>query len=143
MSKVRQDTALLRMERLKGQGRPRFAHGHAYKDISDTLYEAEIRRQYIEQCGDAMRYFEGEVHIELQFSRPLPKKAPQRDDGKPDTSKPDIDNLCKSVLDALSGVAWRDDAQVTVLNAEKAPRRKLSGNLILINITYWKEDEDA
>ena len=119
MSKVRQDTALLRMERLKGQGRPRFAHGHAYKDIADTLYEAEIRRQYIEQCGDAMRYFEGEVHIELQFSRPLPKKSPQRDDGKPDTSKPDIDNLIKAILDGLNGAAWEDDAQVCKVTASK------------------------
>lgn len=31
----------------------------------------------------------------------------------------DIDNLCKSVLDGLNGVAWQDDRQVMKLCAEK------------------------
>lgn len=30
----------------------------------------------------------------------------------PHASRPDLDNLVKAVLDALSGVLWRDDAQV-------------------------------
>ena len=28
------------------------------------------------------------------------------------TAKPDIDNVLKAVLDALNGIAWKDDAQV-------------------------------
>ena len=35
------------------------------------------------------------------------------------TSKPDIDNLQKAVLDALNGVLWTDDAQVCAGGVEK------------------------
>lgn len=34
-------------------------------------------------------------------------------------SKPDLDKLVRAVLDALTGVAFRDDAQVAHLHAEK------------------------
>jgi len=29
----------------------------------------------------------------------------------PHTAKPDVDNLCKSTTDTLSGIAWLDDSQ--------------------------------
>lgn len=35
------------------------------------------------------------------------------------TQRPDIDNLCKGVLDALNGVAFIDDAQIIKLCCEK------------------------
>jgi Holliday junction resolvase RusA-like endonuclease len=33
--------------------------------------------------------------------------------------KPDLDNLLKSLKDALTGLAWRDDAQVDMIHAIK------------------------
>lgn len=35
------------------------------------------------------------------------------------TSKPDLDNLDKGTMDALKGLAWRDDAQVCMLDSRK------------------------
>lgn len=35
------------------------------------------------------------------------------------TKKPDVDNIVKIVLDALNGLAWHDDAQVTFLAVSK------------------------
>lgn len=35
------------------------------------------------------------------------------------TSRPDLDNLLKSLKDALSGLAWRDDSQVSQVAAWK------------------------
>ena len=35
------------------------------------------------------------------------------------TKRPDLDNLVKAVLDALNGLAWRDDAQIHTLNISK------------------------
>lgn len=60
--------------------------------------------------------------VELEFVRSRPesmiwkKKAMPREifDGKPD-----IDNLTKSVLDALSGIIFKDDGQVFGLRASK------------------------
>lgn len=37
----------------------------------------------------------------------------------PHTSKPDAENIGKAVLDALTGLAWRDDSQVYSLLIEK------------------------
>ena len=30
------------------------------------------------------------------------------------TKKPDIDNLCKFVMDSLSGLLWQDDNQISL-----------------------------
>lgn len=35
------------------------------------------------------------------------------------TKKPDVDNIAKVVMDALNGVAWKDDAQVVNLHVCK------------------------
>lgn len=35
------------------------------------------------------------------------------------TKKPDVDNIAKIVMDALNGVAWKDDAQVVNLHVYK------------------------
>lgn len=35
------------------------------------------------------------------------------------TSKPDLDNLIKSITDALTGLVWNDDSQIYELHAEK------------------------
>jgi Holliday junction resolvase RusA-like endonuclease len=39
--------------------------------------------------------------------------------GKPHTSKPDIDNLVKAILDALNGVAFNDDSQIWEIQSSK------------------------
>lgn len=44
----------------------------------------------------------------------------------------DVDNLCKSTLDALNGVVFVDDAQVAVLEANKTYAAK---GKILLTIT--------
>ncbi len=36
------------------------------------------------------------------------------------TSKPDIDNLLKGIMDALKGIIWKDDAQVISVEARKS-----------------------
>ena len=35
------------------------------------------------------------------------------------TKKPDIDNIVKIVLDAMNGIAFKDDTQITKLQVEK------------------------
>jgi Holliday junction resolvase RusA-like endonuclease len=35
------------------------------------------------------------------------------------TKKPDLDNLAKSVLDALNGIAWADDSNIHTLHLKK------------------------
>ena len=50
-----------------------------------------------------------------------PRTLRRKDFGAPKTTRPDLDNLTKSVLDALteSGLAFSDDAQVAALEMSK------------------------
>src|SRR5690606_1470441 len=68
------------------------------------------------------------VMVYLDFVMPRPKghlgtgkNAGQVRAGAPGipTTKPDIDKLARLVLDALTGLAWRDDSQVARLSAAK------------------------
>jgi Holliday junction resolvase RusA-like endonuclease len=50
----------------------------------------------------------------------MSKKNKQALQYKPHTVKPDIDNLVKLVLDAMTKAGfWKDDSQVVILKAEK------------------------
>jgi Holliday junction resolvase RusA-like endonuclease len=63
----------------------------------------------------------GPVALNLQFYFARPKKHYKRETLRADapyrhTGKPDIDNLCKAVMDALTQLRWwHDDAQVASL----------------------------
>lgn len=70
------------------------------------------------------------VEIELKFHRKIPdglfiakdRNRPKvifANGRKYDSQRPDIDNLCKFVLDALTGVVYGDDSQVVKLTATK------------------------
>jgi Holliday junction resolvase RusA-like endonuclease len=58
--------------------------------------------------------------VSLVFMLPRPSSTPKKHVDKfPHVKKPDIENLCKSVMDALTMVVWHDDRQIFSLNAEK------------------------
>ena len=61
------------------------------------------------------------VTVLFRFGRPKShsKAARSNDNHK---QKPDLDNLCKAVLDALNGICWTDDSQVCQIRASKAWR---------------------
>lgn len=81
---------------------------------------AAIELQRRENAG--LRFEQGPIEIECWFYLPRPKalltksKAPI---DHPHTKKPDADKLLRSAKDALSGVVWTDDAQVTDAIARK------------------------
>jgi len=65
-----------------------------------------------------LRAIEGPVSVSMTLYRHKPKSYPKRKASWPIT-KPDIDKQARLVLDALSGIAFADDAQVVRLVAEK------------------------
>ncbi|MCR4340351.1 MAG: RusA family crossover junction endodeoxyribonuclease [Gemmatimonadaceae bacterium] len=65
----------------------------------------------------------GPVEVQAVFYLPRPASRRKRDQ-HPDR-KPDLDKLARAVLDALTSVAFKDDAQVTRLDCEK---RYAAGN---------------
>ncbi|MCL2136839.1 MAG: RusA family crossover junction endodeoxyribonuclease [Coriobacteriia bacterium] len=77
------------------------------------------------------------VALDVAFCRELPKSAPKRRIGEPDISMPDIDNLLKLVMDALTGLAWEDDRYVYSARAVRLPRTTYgSGCQIRVAIQY-------
>lgn len=60
---------------------------------------------------------EGPLALRLTFFLPRPASLPRR--VQHHTRRPDLDNLVKAVADALRGVVYHDDAQVTSLWAAK------------------------
>ncbi len=99
----------------RGQERPRFArNGHAYKSIEAKAYEQCIREAYLRQYR-GMPPMAGAFGITIQATFPRPKRCSR----EMPTVKPDLDNVCKAVLDALNGVAYTDDKNNVKLEALK------------------------
>jgi len=64
----------------------------------------------------------GPVEIEISFHFPRPSNKTWKTRPMPaevKVTKPDLDNLAKAVMDALNGVCWVDDAQVSRLVLSK------------------------
>lgn len=58
---------------------------------------------------------DGAVQLELTFVLAKPKTVKRIYP----FVRPDLDKLCRAVLDALTGIAYKDDQQVVTLNANK------------------------
>lgn len=102
------------------KGRPRFTKsGRTYTPARTALYERQIRNGY---NGPVFR---GAVDLSCTFGMKIPQSESKknrelilRGEIRP-CRRPDLDNLCKAVQDALNGVAYEDDAQIVGLSAVK------------------------
>ena len=73
-------------------------------------------------CNNNIFPVEGAVRITAVFTcrRPANKIWKTKDmPPYPKTTRPDVDNYAKCVLDALNGLAYRDDSQVVDLHVVK------------------------
>lgn len=94
--------------------RPRIGRFHVYHDDRADPWKSQIASAFMTLRQAPLR---GPVELNLQFLFQRPKKDAVRFWKE---SKPDLDNLEKSVMDALTGArAWDDDAQVVLLQSLK------------------------
>ena len=101
--------------------RPRMTRsGSVYTPAATTRYERLVAK-HARAAGAAP--MTGPVAVDISVRFPIPKSWTKARrlaaDGGPHTQRPDIDNLQKSVLDGLNGVAFSDDAQVCSVSAVK------------------------
>lgn len=91
----------------------------------------EVRGEFIRACPEGTKFPLYGPHVPVVVTvgthRPLPKSKPKRVLLEPDTVKPDIDNIAKLVLDALTGLAYADDAQVVEVHVTKWARGRNGG----------------
>jgi crossover junction endodeoxyribonuclease RusA len=71
---------------------------------------------------------EGAINIDMTFVMPKPRTVTRSHP----TVAPDLDKLVRAVLDGLTAIAYRDDAQVTQITA-----RKDYGERIGVDISLW------
>ena len=110
-----------------GKARPRFdsRHGVTYTPTTTRNYEGQISLLARKALGTRPK-LKGELTVTLSFCYAAPKSWTKKQiealDAAgvlPKTTKPDVDNLIKAVLDALNGVVYEDDAAVVRVYATK------------------------
>lgn len=118
-----------------GKQRPRVVKNRngkivAYTPSKTKVYEQTVRAAFLKELE------KNESEIDLAAAKKLSiyfwLKRPKSSKRKYPTVKPDIDNLIKSVLDALNGIAYRDDAQIIDISASKTYHDK---NFSLVAVT--------
>lgn len=103
-------------------------------------FERAIRDAWIDQVGLDWAEFTGPVLVYVAYKRELAKSNPKFWSGREDIGKPDLDNVVKSVLDALNGVAFADDSQVVNIDAHSEFRGQHgSGNYVSVEVLYVDE----
>lgn len=107
------------------KGRPRFTRfGKPYPADKTVRFENLVTLAYREACPDRIP-FDGAVTLSVDAYFSVPKSWPNKkrlaalDNILRKTTKPDLDNVVKSVSDGLNKVAWVDDAQVCELHSWK------------------------
>ena len=122
--KIEWDYHLVVLGNPRGQGRPRATSkgkfASVYEDKKDKMAKQDIAVIVQQQAPEQLLDCPLRVDLKFYFPRPKGHYGSGRNSGvlKPQftnalyTSKPDVDNLCKLVLDALTGIFWRDDACV-------------------------------
>lgn len=56
---------------------------------------------------------------------------------------PDIDNLTKTILDAMNGVGWRDDSQVMEINAKKIYTSSVKNEKTIVEVEEIEGCKDS
>ncbi|WP_405103081.1 RusA family crossover junction endodeoxyribonuclease [Oceanobacillus sp. FSL H7-0719] len=109
------------------QGRPR-AGRNGRKIVMYDPKESKDYKEYVSLIAKQhapKTALEGPLSVRVKIYREIPKSTTKKDraliseGNKRPITKPDTDNYVKSVLDALNGIIFKDDSQVTDLYASK------------------------
>ncbi len=131
-----------------GKERPRGTviggHVRIYTPKATEQYEAMIKKAWVKENGEEP--FSGPLVVRLHLGMPIPKSVTKKDRQlmlqrkKRPIVKPDVDNCAKSILDALNGVAYKDDNQIVTLLAKKYYTEI---PCIKVIVAEWEAKEDG
>lgn len=105
------------------KGRPRARrNGHIYTPATTRAYESEVARLAKVQMIGKPPIAEP-ISVVVAAWLPMPKSFTKAERQAAMAGKiapaGDVDNYAKSALDALNGIVWLDDRQITQLTATK------------------------
>ena len=109
---------------IKTKQRPRATviggHARVYSSKDTIMYENYVKYEYQRQCP---YYFENKPlkATIIAYFLPPNELAKYGEDVKfvACTKNKDLDNIAKTILDALNGIAYEDDKQIVELHCEK------------------------
>lgn len=123
----------------------RHGKAHMYTPRQTLQEEKAVAEAYKAQNG-TFYADKTPLRLELHIHRALPASRPKKVARECDTSKPDIDNVLKAVMDGLNGVAYADDAQVVEIQAVKHYRVRQNGDFIDFEVSpifdRWETDDN-
>lgn len=102
------------------KARPRTVRTKSGRTVTYTPGETVLYENRVRAAAHAVapgELLDGPVRLEVMFLFARPKSRPKKH-RYPDV-RPDLENLLKAVMDALTGIVWRDDAQVVDVSALK------------------------
>ena len=124
-----------------GKGRPRVCRKVTYTPKATQDYETLVKQCYMQKYRDkepiaAKTPVEVEIYAYFKIPKSMPKKQVKLIENNElfPTVKPDADNVSKIILDALNGLAYADDNQVTDLVVYKQYATTDEGVGVVVNI---------
>ena len=107
--------------KIQGKGRPRFSGKggfvRTYTPKTTKEYEELIKESYLKE--NSISNYEGAISIKVIAYFKRRKYDKKQRVATYVLKKPDGDNIVKVVLDALNGIAYNDDKQVSIIELEK------------------------
>ena len=106
-----------------GKQRPRMVNGIVYTPRTTREYESKVLDAFVQAEND-LDYL-GAIEAYITIYVPMPtgwsrkKKMAHMNTRPIDIRTPDLDNVAKSILDALNGLAYKDDKQVVSLSVSR------------------------
>jgi len=126
----------------KGKARHRTANGRTYTPSKQVRWESQFA--LMASQFRPLEVMGGPLHVEIEAVFDRPKRLLRKKDPSGlilHDKKPDIDNIMKSVCDALNGTGWwRDDCQVATCAVRKFYAEKVHSARLTVTI---KELENA
>lgn len=126
------------------KGRPRFArHGSfvsTHTPAKTRNWEEFVKYQSLSHRPNLVNPVgvpECSVGMELEFLLPRPVSLPKK--YQRHRKKPDIENLAKSVLDALEGIYYKNDSQIDELKITKRYASGDQGPGVIVALEYREE----
>lgn len=113
--------------KVQAKQRPRFSKsGIVYTPKETRVYEDFVRLCYSDYANQYQwEPYDGQLRAEIEVFIQVPKSDSKLNkqakiigEIRP-TIKPDCDNLAKSILDSLNGLAYQDDRQIIELSVKK------------------------
>ncbi len=106
------------------KGRPRIGKYGTYTPKKTAMFESYAGYCWAAEYGH-LKPIESPLDVSIVFYMPIPKSITKKakeaiEQGKTKhIKKPDLDNMAKAVLDALNGLAYKDDSQIVSLTLYK------------------------